>query len=246
MSLRKIYFNAKRKQEFNPKFLGIFINPFYFARKRLYDSIKELAKEINGGSLLDVGCGTKPYKELFNVEKYDGLEIITEEYGDLKEAEFFYDGKTFPFENNSYDNILCNEVLEHVFNPDEFLCEIHRVLKSDGKLLLTVPFVWFEHEPPYDYGRYSSYGLKYLLEAHGFEIIKYKKSSNTLETISQLLNGYIVMNFMFLKRMRIFNYIFTDIFCSISTLFALIFGKIFPKGELFYLDNVVLAKKIKD
>ena len=60
--------------------------------------------------------------------------------------------------------MLCNQVLEHVFNPDEFLLKINRVLKNDGKLLLTVPFVWDEHEQPFDYARYSSFGLKALIE----------------------------------------------------------------------------------
>jgi SAM-dependent methyltransferase len=66
-------------------------------------------------------------------------------------------------------------VLEHVFNPDDFLNEVNRVLKPSGKLLLTVPFVWDEHEQPYDYARYSSFGLRSLLEKHGFSIVKHEK-----------------------------------------------------------------------
>ena len=58
---------------------------------------------------------------------------------------------------------MCNQVLEHVFNPDDFVREIARVLKPGGALLLTVPFVWNEHEQPYDYARYSSFGLRAFL-----------------------------------------------------------------------------------
>ena len=67
-----------------------------------------------------------------------------------KHADRSYDGKTFPFSDGEFDAVLTSEVLEHVFNPDEFLSEINRVLRDDGVLLLTVPFVWDEHEQPFD------------------------------------------------------------------------------------------------
>ena len=57
--------------------------------------------------------------------------------------------------------------------------------------LMTVPFVWDEHEQPYDYARYSSFGLKHILSENGFEVIKHLKSNNGLEVIFQLINAYI-------------------------------------------------------
>ena len=127
------------------------------------------------GRLLDVGCGSKPYQELFAVDDYIGLDIDNEAMRNRKIADYFYDGTTFPFNDNEYDSVLCNQVLEHVFNPDEFLSEIKRVLKPGGRLLLTVPFVWDEHEQPHDYARYSSFGLKALIDKNGFNVIEYKK-----------------------------------------------------------------------
>jgi len=86
---------------------------------------------------------------------------------------------------------LCNQVLEHVFNPDAFLSEIYRVLKRDGKLLLTVPFVWDEHEQPSDYARYSSFGLKALLEKNGFRIIQHERIGADASILFQLINAYL-------------------------------------------------------
>ena len=106
-------------------------------------------------------------------------------------ADYYYDGKTFPFKESEFDSVVTNQVLEHVFNPDEFLSEINRVLKINGKLLLTVPFVWDEHEQPYDYARYSSFGLKSLLEKNGFEILDLRKSVNDYSVLAQLFNAYI-------------------------------------------------------
>lgn len=62
------------KEQFNPTLLGIFVNPFYFARKGLYENISAMAKHINGKTL-DIGCGQKPYQEMFNASQYIGLEI---------------------------------------------------------------------------------------------------------------------------------------------------------------------------
>jgi len=241
----KSYFKTRiNKQDFNPDGLGLFINPFYFARKGLYKHISELAIQISGGKLLDVGCGTKPYKKLFNVEQYDGLEYSSEEYGASKNAEYFYDGNKFPFDNENYDNVISNEVLEHVFNPDEFLSEINRVLKINGKFLLTAPFVWDEHEPPYDFARYTSFGIKYLLEKHGFEIIEFRKSVNNLGVIFQLLNDYIYKKLI--KRNKLKHRLIVNALCSVFNILGIILIKITPKNDDLYLDNIILAKKVKN
>jgi SAM-dependent methyltransferase len=178
------------KHQFNPGLAGIFLNPFYIARKGLYDSIKLFGNKITGKTL-DVGCGTKPYEKLFNYSSYVGLEFDTGIDSEKKLADFYYDGKTFPFNEAEFDSVITNQVLEHVFNPDEFLSEINRVLKPNGKLLLTVPFVWDEHEQPYDYARYSSFGLKALLNKNGFIILDHRKSVNDYRVLAQLFNAYI-------------------------------------------------------
>jgi SAM-dependent methyltransferase len=150
--------NMYHRQSFQPGLIGLFVNPFYFARKALYQAINAVSGEMTG-RLLDVGCGSKPYQPFFPEADYVGLDIDTEVARKRGVADHFYNGDIFPFETSSFDSVLCNQVLEHVFNPDDFLNEVNRVLKPSGKLLLTVPFVWDEHEQPYDYARYSSFGV---------------------------------------------------------------------------------------
>jgi SAM-dependent methyltransferase len=133
-------------------------------------------------------------------------------------------------------------VLEHVFNPDEFIEEINRVLKIGGKLLLTVPFVWDEHEQPYDYARYSSFGLKHLLENHNFKIIESKKSISDFRVIIQLINGYIYKKskkYFLLKQLAQLIFIFP------FNIIGLIL-KTFPGNTDLYLDNIILAEKAND
>lgn len=234
--LSEIYF----KQQFYPSFIGLFINPYYLARKDLAQSITLLSQHIRGKTL-DVGCGKKPYERLFNSSEYIGLEYDSPENRRLKKADFFYDGVSFPFRNDEFDSVVCNQVLEHVFTPGQFLSEINRVLKSEGVLLLSVPFVWDEHEQPYDYARYSSFGLKSLLIQHGFEIIEQQKTLTDIRFIFQLINTYLFK--ITATRNRYVNLAATVFLMSPFTLLGILLARLLPSNEDLYLDNVVFAKK---
>jgi SAM-dependent methyltransferase len=104
------------QQQFAPGIMGIWLNPFYLARKELRREMTRFAPLMHG-RLLDVGCGSKPYRELFSfASDYVGLEFDSLINRVAKRADYFYDGNTFPFEDASYDGVICNQVLEHVFN----------------------------------------------------------------------------------------------------------------------------------
>lgn len=236
--VKKLY----HKQQFNPGFWGLFINPFFFARRGLYKNISSLSKFIQGKTL-DVGCGSKPYKEIYSSSEYVGLEIDTPENRAIKNADYFYDGKTFPFAEKEFDSIVANQVFEHVFNPDQFLTEINRVLKTEGTFLMTVPFVWDEHEQPHDYARYSSFAIKHLFESHGFKIEKHIKSVNDLRVIFQLINGYIYKKlYSRFQSLNLLVYIFLTAPFNIA---GSLISFILPSNNDLYLDNIVLAKKVK-
>ena len=163
--LKKKIWSIYFREMHAPSLLSIFINPFFFARRGLFKHVQDLAPQITGKTL-DVGCGSKPYESLYDSSEYIGLEYDTPENRSIKKADFFYDGTNFPFEDNSFDSAVLNQVFEHVFNPNSFLDEVSRILKKDGKLFLTIPFAWDEHEQPVDYARYSSFGIKSILEKH--------------------------------------------------------------------------------
>jgi len=232
----------KRKQEFSPDSLGIFINPFYIARKGLYKGIISYAHYING-KVLDVGCGQKPYKHVFSTSSYIGMDIEQSGHSHQDEhIDVYYDGKVFPFEDNSFDNALTNQVFEHVFNPEEFLSEIHRVLRPGGHLLITVPFVWDEHEQPYDYARYSSFGLTHVLQSNGFKIISFSKSRSDFSVISQLTVLFFYKKLV--SKSRLVNLLCCLFLLSPITLTGILLSKILPSNTDLYLDNIVLVKKI--
>ena len=151
--------NYIKKQAFYPTAIGIFVNPFYIARKNLLRNIENLSDHFNGGYLLDVGCGTKPYEPLFNVDSYIGLDVAGGGHSDgAKYSDVYYNGKEFPFKDSFFDYVISNEVLEHVFEPEKFMGEIHRVLKPDG-------YFWSFHIAKGSWG----YGTGNLIDYETFD-----------------------------------------------------------------------------
>ena len=94
--IKKIY----AREIVKPSLLGIFINPFYFIKKGLYRGVAS-NKTYMKGKLLDFGCGSKPFKELFDVTDYIGLDIeVSGHPHKNSQVDVFYNGKTIPFEDN--------------------------------------------------------------------------------------------------------------------------------------------------
>lgn len=232
---------AYRRQIFLPNSAGVFVNPYYLARVGLYRAMKEFAPNLSG-RLLDVGCGTKPYKELFTVDSYIGLEVDSPISRYRGGVDYFYDGHAFPFADKSFDSVLCNQVLEHVFHPDEFLEEIVRILKPGGKLLLTVPFVWDEHEQPFDYARYSTFGLFSLLEKQGLKVVRHKKLGADASLIFQLANAYLLKITCALPKPIIM--LLSVSVMALINISGLIAGRLLPRNPDLFLDHAVLAEKV--
>src|SRR5205814_177285 len=82
------------------------------------------------------------------------------------------DGRVVPYTDASFDAVICTQVLEHSVDPDALLREMWRVLRPGGRLLITVPFMWGLHETPFDFRRYSSFGLPRAVEAAGFRVLQ--------------------------------------------------------------------------
>ena len=224
-------------------------HPLYLIRKGLYQKINEYSNCLTG-RLLDFGCGAKPYKSLFtNVSEYIGVDYDgTGHNHSNEEIEFFYDGKTLPFADNEFDSIFTSEVFEHIFNLEEILVELNRVLKKGGKILLTCPFVWEEHEVPVDYARYTHFALEDLLNKNGFKVIVKDKSGNTTQVIHQLFMNYLVFEWIdripFISRFNLFKKIIRQIVVPCLNGIYLFFEPLWPKSQKLYLNNIILAEKL--
>ena len=225
------------EQMMQPGLVGLFVNPFYFARKALYRAMKEFGRDIRG-RVLDVGCGARPYEHLVQATHYVGLEIPGRK---SVRADVLYGGGGFPFADRSFDAVICNQVLEHVFRPDAFLREIARVLTERGRLLVTVPFVWDEHEQPRDYARYSSFGLAALLQQNGFSILQQRKNDGDARVLFQLLNAYLYK--LTATRNPYLNFAAALLLMAPVNVLGSVVALIAPRNPDLFLDNVVLAER---
>jgi SAM-dependent methyltransferase len=238
--LKKILQWIAQKQ-FEPGILGVFVNPFYSTRKCLFRNMKELGAKITGKTL-DIGCGQKPYEHLCSSSEYIGLDVENPHHPNHK-ADMFYDGNIFPFEDESFDSVICNQVFEHVFNPDDFLGEINRVLKDNGRLLMTVPFVWGEHEQPNDYARYTTFAMCSILKKNGFSISIQRKTLNDFRLISQLLSANIYNYFYYKSTPKIILGIITVLFLAPLNILGELIAAVTPKNNDLYMDQIIFAYK---
>ena len=131
------------------------------------------AERYARGRLLDIGCGSKPWRGLFapHVAEHIGVDRVQSGRNPVA-ADIVATAYDIPLPDGDADTILFSSVIEHLERPVDGLAECFRLLKPGGHLILTAPFFWHIHEQPYDFFRFSPYGLRYLLESTGFEIVE--------------------------------------------------------------------------
>jgi len=194
---------------------------------------------------MDFGCGSKPYQSLFNVQEYVGVDYYGEGHShENEQIDVFYDGVKLPFPDNFFDSAFSSEVFEHIFNLEEILPEIYRVLKPGAKMVVTCPFAIAEHEQPVDFARYSSFALRYLLEKHGFRVINFEKIGSSYETIRQLKTMYYHMHVMpKFNKLIIVKPVIEFFLYPIMNIYTLVMNRILPRRYDLYMNNLVVFEK---
>ncbi|MBK9195486.1 MAG: class I SAM-dependent methyltransferase [Flavobacteriales bacterium] len=116
----------------------------YPVRSSILKAVKQ-AKPHFKGSLLDIGCGVMPYRELLlaqptGIAQYIGLDLGSHGIYKKVPPDIEWDGRTAPLVDASVDNAMAIEVLEHCPEPMVVLREAHRVMRPGGTFFFTVPF----------------------------------------------------------------------------------------------------------
>jgi SAM-dependent methyltransferase len=155
-----------------------FLSMNWLAMKINNDSFERFLHKVTG-IVIDLGCGTSPYKEdLVKFTKaYIGVDWGKSSNNQFNVNVFADLTKPLPFKNDYADTIISCQVMEHLPEPGFFLSECYRILKSGGRLFITTPFMWHIHEAPYDYFRFTRYGLEYLLKKCGFVDIEIQENT---------------------------------------------------------------------
>ena len=144
------------------------------------------------GRVLDLGCGNRPYAELFPPAlAYIAYDLDTR--GSLPDVAGT--ALSLPFVDASFDAVFSTQVLEHVPEPLVMLREIERVLRPGGVLICSAPQYWRLHEEPHDFFRYTRYGLTYLLQNAGFEVQTMQAEGGVWRLVGQAINNAVYERF---------------------------------------------------
>jgi SAM-dependent methyltransferase len=168
--------------------LVAFVEELPWERESIAAFVQAVARTVPPGArVLDVGAGDAPYRELFAHADYRTTEWEESPHEGAVRADVVGSADALPLDDASVDVVLLTQVLEHVPQPRAVLAELRRVLKPGGWVHLTAPLVWEVHEAPYDFFRYTGYGLQALLEDAGFAEVEVAPRNGALTTLAQLL-----------------------------------------------------------
>lgn len=224
------------------------------SRYRLRQELEYFAKHIPGGlAVLDAGSGEAPYKELFQHTRYHSTDFLKVNKN-YSSPTYICDLKAIPVQANYYDFIVFTQVMEHLPEPKQVLNELYRVLKPGGKMFYSAPFHFEEHEQPYDFYRYTKFGVNYLLKSAGFTIDRidwlegyFGTTAYQLRTMARYLPfkpkdlslgfiGYFIAPFMFVLKIS---------FMMLSLIFNKLEIKNKYQGAGFPKNYVAIAIKPK-
>jgi SAM-dependent methyltransferase len=154
-------------------------------------AVKKAITDIGQDSpvVLDLGCGHKPYRDLFNGARYIGIDHGAED----SSPDVLGDARQIPIRSGAVDIVFSTQVVEHVPHPDRMVRECGRILRPGGYLIMTGPMYWPLHEEPFDFYRFTKYGFAQLLADSGFSEWEIKEDggawAQAMLTLCLLLSG---------------------------------------------------------
>ncbi|MFO7682219.1 MAG: class I SAM-dependent methyltransferase [Chloroflexota bacterium] len=164
-------------------------HPQWFVYKDEHTSLQEIGRQAHG-LVLDIGAGAQVVQKSLSADcRYISLDYYQTAVAWYHTRPHLYgDGQWLPIKSGSVDTVLLLDVLEHLPQPEVCVAEIGRVLRSGGKLVLQVPFLYPLHDAPYDFHRWTIHGLRALADRYGFAIESELISGHPLETAALLTN----------------------------------------------------------
>lgn len=233
---------------------------FAFNRKRRDDWVAMQASKIPVGSkVLDVGAGGCPHRKLFKDCDYFSQDFAQLSYHQIQnqdgygKIDFVSDILDIPVPDESYDAILCTEVIEHIPYPIEAIKEFSRILRPGGTLLITAPLQSGLHQEPYHfYGGYTNYWYEKFLPENDFHDLKIEPNGS-LHTTYFALGSTVFKKFLeelvghknlFRRLVALTSIIlFLPIFLIINPIFGFLWEKIYQ--ELGYTPGYHVSAKKK-
>ncbi len=200
-------------------------------RKLTYDKLSKV--KING-DILDLGGGKKSgYHKLVRGEH--NIRVVNIDDKTDPDFKFNLENK-FPIEDNSYDGVLCLNVLEHIFNYQSVVNESYRILKKGGLFAGSTPFIFNVHESPNDYFRYTKTALEKIFKNAGFNDVRVEEIGTGLfGAVHQLKFG--LYKFDFLRKITMFFAVLADKLLKVIRPNSFITEKNMPLGYFIIAEK---------
>lgn len=153
-------------------------------RRRVPDGLSKAE-----GSVLDIGSADRWIEQFIPANAtYIALDYPMtgrDLYG--ARPDVFADAVHLPFRNDQFDGVVCLEVLEHVADAPKVVTEIARVLRPGGRAWISMPFLYPLHDLPFDYQRYTEFGLRRDMERAGLEVLTLRKTHHAIRSAGLLM-----------------------------------------------------------
>jgi SAM-dependent methyltransferase len=233
------------------KKIRFYISPYFLIRHYLNRDIGRLVDKYDfKGKLIDIGCGNKPYRDIFKkISSYEGIDF--KDFSVNKDClpskpEFYFEENYLKdlrlnFKDDSFDVSVSFQVLEHHKNPKLFIEEMLRITKCHGYVMISFPLVNELHEIPNDYFRFTEFGLREMLCGLNCELLEVKRQGGILSVIYKLLNG----NLNYFASKNRFNYFLAVMVFPVFLVFqyvALFIDRII-NNDIVFANYLVLIKK---
>lgn len=203
----------------------------------IYRDTRTLIEKYIKGRVLDIGAGSLAWKNLLCIS---ATHYTCSDFSRThKDLDCIFDvTKPFPVTDRSFDSLFCHSVLEHTPEPWKAFDEFHRILKNDGILILSVPFIFYVHGAPYDFFRFTKYGVVDLAKKAGFTVEKLVPSGGIVQFILNI-PSVILSTLLFAVKLHCFIKPVTLLLSGVSSLL----DRLCDRHNLFPMNIVVVLRK---
>lgn len=197
-----------------------FFHPQHLMGKQLLTFMEDHLPREQNLSLLDIGCGTKPYRHLRNYAKWYGVDVFDGPEVD----EVISNTSNISLATWEFDVAICTQVLEHVDEPLLFISEVLGNLKAGTLLLINTPFIYPIHGEPFDFHRFTPYLYTKIFSDH--EVIEIGQIGGVGSSIATLINNWINRDLPHRTFIRIASFPILSVFYAVTNVFALLIDRL--------------------